>query len=270
MGGSLEWERGEWQYDGAPIVRFDAFVVRRIPKAYSLPALDANAELSYQSWFQLSLMQRERASLIESCLYDLERAGKRLINPPSSFVFDLKPHQLATFQRAGLPIPETLITARAEEALSFEAAHRPAVMKPVEGGATARPIDRETLERLDVLPAPSIFQRRIEGTSVRVTVVGDQIASAVEIPSSELDYRESSAYRAGRQRYVPCELDAETQAHCLTAARLCRHALSGIDLIRRPSGEHVLIEANSAPSYLDIEQKTAAPITDAILDLLER
>ena len=52
------------------------------------------------------------------------------------------------------------------------------------------------------------------------------------------------------------------------AARLCRQVLSGIDLIQRAGGEYAILEANSAPVYLDIERKTNAPITDAILDYL--
>jgi glutathione synthase/RimK-type ligase-like ATP-grasp enzyme len=54
----------------------------------------------------------------------------------------------------------------------------------------------------------------------------------------------------------------------LKSSTLCRHVLSGVDLKRRANGDYVLLEANSAPVYLDIEQKTGAPITARILDYL--
>lgn len=50
---------------------------------------------------------------------------------------------------------------------------------------------------------------------------------------------------------------------------MANRSLSGIDLKRRPSGEYVVLEANSAPVYLDVEQKTGARITDTVIDWLE-
>jgi glutathione synthase/RimK-type ligase-like ATP-grasp enzyme len=48
------------------------------------------------------------------------------------------------------------------------------------------------------------------------------------------------------------------------AAALCHHVLSGVDL-KRSGARFALLEANASPLYLDIEQKTGAPITaDAI------
>lgn len=51
------------------------------------------------------------------------------------------------------------------------------------------------------------------------------------------------------------------------AAPPCHQVVSGIDL-KLGAGGYVMLEANSGPVYLDIEQKTGAPITDAIADAL--
>jgi glutathione synthase/RimK-type ligase-like ATP-grasp enzyme len=102
------------------------------------------------------------------------------------------------------------------------------------------------------------------------------VVSAVEIPATpeaeaaeaQVDYRSREAYRQGAQSYRRHALPRSAVSICLRAAKLCRHVLSGIDLKRRPSGEYVLLEANSAPVYLDIEQKTGDPITEAVLEHL--
>ena len=44
--------------------------------------------------------------------------------------------------------------------------------------------------------------------------------------------------------------------------------LAGIDLKLSPRNEYVVLEANSGPVYLDIEMKTGAPITAAIIRAL--
>ena len=56
----------------------------------------------------------------------------------------------------------------------------------------------------------------------------------------------------------------------MKAADLCHHVLSGVDLKRDSHGTYTLLEANSAPVYLDIERKTGAPITERIVMWLER
>jgi glutathione synthase/RimK-type ligase-like ATP-grasp enzyme len=65
-------------------------------------------------------------------------------------------------------------------------------------------------------------------------------------------------------------LPKEVEEMCLKAARLCHHTLSGLDLKHRGGLDYVLLEANSAPVYLDIELKTGAPISKTIVECLER
>ena len=50
--------------------------------------------------------------------------------------------------------------------------------------------------------------------------------------------------------------------------RACGLVFSGIDFILQADGRWVFLEANSSPIYMDIEQKTKSPITDALADFL--
>jgi glutathione synthase/RimK-type ligase-like ATP-grasp enzyme len=54
---------------------------------------------------------------------------------------------------------------------------------------------------------------------------------------------------------------------CKRIAAMFHHTLAGIDLKKTRDG-YVVIESNSMPVYLDIELKTQAPITNAIVETL--
>lgn len=253
-----------WLIQSHDLAEQDALIVRQYPAIGA--QIPGTTDLHKKQIDQL-----ERSHFAQSLLFDLERRGIPIVNPLlASGPFDLKPFQLAAFARAGFPIPRTMITnfTPAVEAFANDAGD--VVVKPIAGGAEARLLSELHPAALKTLGAsPVIFQQRIRGADVRVTVVGQQIAAAVEIPSDTLDYRSGSAYKAGDQRYVEHSLPNDATNLCLRVAKLCNHVLSGIDLKHTPEGDYVLIEANSAPVYLDIELKTGAPISERIIEWLE-
>lgn len=269
----IAFDGESWLCAGEDLGACDAFFLRQYPSFGARLERDPSVIATAGEWWRRGVEQLERAHLAQSCLLDLERANKPLINPiGASGSFDYKPFQLAAFRRAGFPIPRTLITnlPRAVEIFARDAGAL--IAKPVAGGAEARALEELDPAALEsIRTSPVIFQERVHGTDIRVTVVGGQVVSAVELPSETLDYRSSEAYRRGDQRYVAHALPPSITTLCTAAAALCHHVLSGIDLKLRSSGEYVLIEANSAPVYLDLERKTGAPITEAIVKwLLDR
>lgn len=267
QGEPLAFDGEEWLFEGQALSELDAFFTRQIPAETAL--LGAPEETFTASrWFERAQRSREFAHLAQSCLADLEAAGKRVINPTACAPFDEKPLQLATFRRAGLPIPRTLITNLPAAVLAFEQDVGPLIYKPVGGGAETQLLDDAARARLELLAtAPVIFQERIVGPDIRVTLVGGRVVSSVEIPSTTLDYRSGQRYQEGQQEYRPHPLPHETEQLCLRAAALCHQLVSGVDLKLSANG-YVLIEANSGPVYLDIERKTGDAITEAIADLL--
>ena len=92
--------------------------------------------------------------------------------------------------------------------------------------------------------------------------------SQVEIPSRPIDYRLGDEYRAGRQRYLEVSLPPDVQALAVRVAALCRHTLAGIDIKRDANGDYFVLESNSAPIYLDIEQKLGHPISATMAKLV--
>lgn len=267
LGAPVAFDNEEWLVDGDALSEFDAFFVRQIPAETSWLGSPGETATS-ETWWQRAQLSRERAHLAQSCVAHLELLGKRVLNPSASLPFDQKAYQLAALHRAGLPLPRTLVTNFPDAVRAFEADVGPLIFKPLGGGAETQVFDDAARERLTApLPSPVIFQERVSGPDIRVTVVAGRIVSSVEIPTSHIDYRLGQDYRAGKQEYLPHALSNEGAAMALLAASTCQQVLSGVDLKLSKEG-YVVIEANSGPVYLDIERKTGAPITDALVDAL--
>ena len=269
----VRFDGERWWVQGVDLSTLGAYVLRHFPTETALLSADASRNLTAAEWWRRGIAQKERAHFAQSVLMALDVAGTRAVNPrlPSA-PYDFKPLQLAAFRRAGLPVPQTLVTNEPESVRGFHRAVGEVVAKPVAGGAATRLLDDDMLQRLDAIrSAPVIFQERIPGRDVRVTVVDGEVVSAVEIAIDaigEIDYRASSAYQEGRVQYTVHALPDDVGALCVRAAHLCHHVLSGIDLKRREDGAYVLLEANSAPVYLDIEEQTGAPISERIVGYL--
>lgn len=274
-GGGASFDGDSWLWQGEEIEACDGFVVRQYPAPHALLAPEEEQDTA-GNWYRRGQQQVERSSFAQSAIMDMELRGKPVVNPLlASSPWDHKALQLAVFRRAGLPIPDTLITNFPPAARIFDDAVRgeggECITKPGAGGAETLLVDDAVRARLDAIaPAPAIFQRRARGLDVRVTVVGGRVFSSVVVESSTLDYRSGEAYRRGDARYTPLALPPAIEEMSLRAAAVCHHVLSGIDWKHDPeTGAWILLEANSAPVYLDIEQKTGAPITEAILRWLE-
>jgi hypothetical protein len=176
-----------------------------------------------------------------------------------------KPAQALQLARLGWTVPATLITSDPEEALAFRARHGRAIFKSASG---VRSIVTEftaanaaRLWRLRVLPTQ--FQALVEGIDVRVHVVGDRVFPT-EAASHAIDYR--YAGRTGpAARLRATTLPDDVAARCRATARALGLPLCGIDLRRRPDGEHVCFEVNPSPAYSWYEEETGQPIADAII-----
>ena len=193
------------------------------------------------------------------------------MNPPlsgASFLF--KPYQLALMRKAGVPVPRTLYTSSPEAALAFRAAVGPAIVKPIAGGAHTLDFDdpevRGTLHLIE--RAPIVMQERIRGEHVRVTIVDAEIVSAVVIESDELDYRNDPNYHRNAS-YRGAQLSDEGAEIALRAAKASRLSYTGLDILR--DGEtHVVLECNTSPLYMDIEQRMGHPISAKLAAFLVR
>jgi len=173
--------------------------------------------------------------------------------------------------RFGFHTPRTLATTDPEAARAFyEACGRRVIFKSLSSvRSIVRPLDEESLSRLDLLPnCPTQFQERVEGVDVRVHVVGEDVYPT-RIVSEATDYR--YARRQGAEIAMEAtEIPDDIAAACVGLSRALGLTVAGIDLLRTPDGRFYCFEANPSPGFIFYERATGQPISEAIARLLHR
>lgn len=200
-------------------------------------------------------------------------AFRRNISPPLKQRAATKPVQLALAVRAGLRVPETLITSEPDQAAAFAqkwggAVVHKAMTAPPHRFLDTRAWDADTARHLDDLAlCPTIFQERIFGPAdVRVTIVGRQVFAACI---------ETARGRAGVDSRLdhdaPCtpyELPRAVEAAILRLMDELGLVFGTVDLKLADNGEHVFLEVNPQGQFLYIEILTGLPISEGLAEFL--
>jgi glutathione synthase/RimK-type ligase-like ATP-grasp enzyme len=209
-----------------------------------------------KDWRRTSMMLRERATLLSAVLLRWSSLGVRVYNPLESQWSITKPHQLALLEAAGLPVPATLWSNDPVRVRDFCAA-RPAIYKPVTGGAATRRVQDDDLTdaRLACLAsAPVCFQELLPGHDIRVYVIDDAVVCALRIEAREIDFRGSE------ERIEPIDLPPLVLQQCVRAARLLGLRFTGIDLREDACAALRFLELNPAPMFVGFEQWSGVEI----------
>ena len=185
----------------------------------------------------------------------------------------VKPVQLALAGRAGLAVPDTLITSDPAEARAFIDAHAGAVVhkvmtSPRDVLLETRRWDERDRELLQLLPmAPTIFQRLVTGSrDIRVTIVGQDLYAAAidsELPATSVDSR-LDLNAAFSEVQLPGEVASGLRA--LMAGLGLTFATA--DLKIDDQGRFYFLELNPQGQFLYVEILTGMPITLALARLL--
>lgn len=218
-------------------------------------------------------IQRDRSDALFSLLLYYDNLGIPIFNPVSKHHLSrYKPYQIQRLKAAGCLLPPTLISNNPSAATEFIQKHGQCIMKPVAGGAlTVSANDLVASGQIEALThVPAIIQKRIIGKDIRVTMVEDDIISCVviKVPESSLDFRGGSYYIQGRVHYENYPLPEAIQEQCRRGAKAVGLRYTGIDIRVTPDGEYFMLECNSAPVYLGIEQQMGHPITEKLCKAL--
>jgi hypothetical protein len=180
-----------------------------------------------------------------------------------------KPWQLARVAQAGFAVPETLVTTDPAAARSFWMHHGEVIYKSVSGvrSRVARLGPADAARLADVASCPTQLQRYIEGTDVRVHVVGRQVFPTVVRCNAD-DYRYAAEQGCAPPELAPAELPPEIEARCRRLAATLGLVVAGIDLRVTPEGTWYCFEANPSPAFNYYEYHTGQPIARAIACLL--
>jgi glutathione synthase/RimK-type ligase-like ATP-grasp enzyme len=194
-----------------------------------------------------------------------------VVNRPEAEARATKPRQLEEARRAGLAVPDTLVSNDPGQVLDFVAEHRgdvvhKALSAPAHVFAETRRWHRDDQARLATLPlAPVVFQEHVRGPfDVRATVVGSQVLAArFSTAGSPVDARLDLA--------APCErydLPAEVASGLLRCMAGLGLSFGAADLKVDDDGRHVFLEVNPGGQFLFVEILTGLPISAAVADLL--
>ena len=236
--------------------------VRSLGTSYRVPELAKDLKTRPHG---LLAQLDECGALMASVACALRAQGVPLVNDLDvNAQHGRKPYQLRLLRDAGLPVPRFLASNDPKAVRSFVRRVERAVYKPLAGGATVREVEPDDLtgERLEALAyAPVLFQELVEGTSVRVYVVGGKAVAAGEIHSTELDYRRRE------DAVVPARLTASERRAAVSAARACSMRFSGVDLIRAQD-RFVVLECNPSPMFAVFEDKTGLDVAGPLAEYL--
>ncbi|MEM2099509.1 MAG: RimK family alpha-L-glutamate ligase [Candidatus Bathyarchaeia archaeon] len=206
-------------------------------------------------------------------LYKLERLGFYVVNPPEAIEHCVDKYDiLAILEDNGVPIPRTVVTENANEALkAFVELGGDVVVKPIFGsrgiGAT-RVLDPEIA--LTVFKA-IVFQHGViyiqefvqHGHSdIRAFVINGQVVAAMrrEAQSWKTNYSQGA-------RPTPTTLSKEFEDLAVKAAKAVGCKIGGVDILEGPDGPKIC-DVNSQPGWKGLQMVTKVNIADRIVDFV--
>jgi hypothetical protein len=179
-----------------------------------------------------------------------------------------KPLQSSLIRDSGFDVPETLVTTDKDAALAFWKRHGQVIYKSVSGvRSIVTRLSVAHLERLDdISNCPTQFQEYVDGTDIRVHVIGNEVFGC-EIESGSDDYRYAKP--------GPSSVRLRTYAVAPRLAGMCRAltaslglVVAGIDFRLRRDGRWCCFEVNSSPAFTFFETGGRQEIADALARLL--
>lgn len=181
----------------------------------------------------------------------------------------------ALLEQAGLPVPETIVCERPEDAIAAFRTLGDVIVKPLFGSmglGMVRVSDEEMAFRvsrtLEAIRGVYYLQRAVDhaGCDVRAFVVGDRVIGAIERRSP--GWRTNLA-RGGQARSIT--LSPEWTALALRAAHAVGAEYAGVDLLPARDGAVYVIEVNGIPGWRGLQEATSIDVAGAIVEhLLER
>lgn len=227
-----------------------------------------DADDADEVWASLSRWREYRSFFESLCRTFDARNVEVLPSPHARYLQRRKPWQLDQFERAGVPIPDTVFTNDPEEVRRFADRHDRVVYKPVTRGAPPSELDAADLsdERLDTLgAAPVQFQELIEGEDVRAYVLDGEVIGATRYESEgdSFSFRVDQ-YEGAEVGLSPASVSADVADTVRRAAAAIDVTFAAADVVCGPDGDHALLELNQAPGFAAADAHADQEIADAV------
>ena len=212
--------------------------------------------------FDACLVRTMPAGSLEQVVFRMDAlhaavaAGVKVLNPPRAVEVCVDKYLTnVRLVRAGLPVPDTVVCQRADDALTaFDRLGRDVVVKPLfgsEGRGMVRVTDSEvawrTFRAIEQTGSVLYVQRfvRHPGWDVRAFVIGGKVVASMR-RRSRGDWRTNVAVGGTAERV---ELAAAERGLAERAAAAVGAPVCGVDLLPGPGGEWYVIEVNAVPGW---------------------
>ncbi len=203
-------------------------------------------------------------------------AGVPVLNPPRALETCIDKYlTTARLAEAGLPVPRTVCTQTAADAMAtFADLGGDLVVKPIfgsEGRGMIRLTDREvawrTFHAIEQTDGVLYLQEFVHhpGWDVRAFVLGDRVLAAMK-RFGHGDWRTNVAQGGTTE---PCDLGDEPKALALAAARATGALVAGVDLIRDLAGRWLVLEVNAVPGWKALATACGVDVAAAVVRFLE-
>ena len=176
-----------------------------------------------------------------------------------------KPYQAQLIRQHGFAVPETLITNDPELVHSFYEKHKGVIYKSISGiRSIVQALKESDLHRLELIRwCPTQFQEFIEGTNIRVHIIGTVIF-ATAIYTDATDYRYAHRQVENGVELQATDLSDDLAGRCVTLTKALGLAFAGIDLKITPENQVFCFEVNPSPAFSYYEANTGQPIAHAV------
>lgn len=184
-----------------------------------------------------------------------------------------KGYQSQLIRDCGFDIPKTLITNNVQSATEFIDSvwldGKDVIFKSVSSvRSIVRTVDKSDIDRLDqIRVCPVQFQERVEGTDVRVHVVGESVI-ATSISTTGTDYRYAARAQGGDTVLTETELPDSIARCCVQLAAQIGIGFAGVDLRKTNDNRWVCFEVNPSPAFSYYESHTGQAISAAVAQYL--
>lgn len=216
----------------------------------------------------------DRITFRISALEHLEKIGVRVIN--SAYTYRRAKDKYASLfylQKAGIPIPKTVITERLGEATKAVEEIGEVVIKPLVGSRGLGSIKTDdpdlafralkTIHRLglvlyvqEYIPKPN--------RDIRAFVVGNEVIGAMYRIAPTNGWKTNVSVGA---RPARCELNEELEQLAIKSTEALGLEYTGVDIAEGPKGP-IVLELNAAPSWHGLLEATGVNAADHIIDYL--
>lgn len=176
-----------------------------------------------------------------------------------------KPYQAQLIRRFGFLVPETLITNVPESVREFQREHGKIIYKSISAARSiVQTFEEKDGDRLEQIRwCPTQFQSRVEGTNVRVHIVGERVY-ATAITTEATDYRYATRQSGEPAALREVELCGGLAEKCVSLARSLELPFAGVDLKITPENEVYCFEVNPSPAFSYYESHTGQPIAEGL------